>query len=99
MSIERANPLLPITAITQRNPSEITQGSRKSGTTEQKTATGDTSVKLSEAQKKLVQPGNKDINVEKVARLKEAIANGTLTMDSGKIADALFREAAESITQ
>ena len=92
MSIERANPLLPINAITQRNPSEITQGSRKSGTTEQKTATGDTSVKLS-------QPGNKDINVEKVARLKEAIANGTLTMDSGKIADALFREAAESITQ
>lgn len=36
MSIERANPLLPINAIAQRNPGEVTQGSRKSGTTEQK---------------------------------------------------------------
>ncbi|HCH49978.1 MAG TPA: anti-sigma-28 factor FlgM [Proteus sp.] len=99
MSIERTNPLLPINAVSQRNLNEGAQGTRKSGTTEQKPAAGDTSVKLSEAQKKLVQPGNKDINVEKVARLKEAIANGTLTMDSGKIADALFREAAESITK
>ncbi|RYI10693.1 anti-sigma-28 factor FlgM, partial [Proteus mirabilis] len=39
------------------------------------------------------------INVEKVARLKAAIADGTLTMDSSKIAEALFREAAESITK
>ncbi|OAT46169.1 flagellin biosynthesis negative regulator [Proteus hauseri ATCC 700826] len=99
MSIERTNPLLPINAVSQRNLNEGAQGTRKSGTTEQKQTAGDTSVKLSEAQKKLVQPGNKDINVEKVARLKEAIANGTLTMDSGKIADALFREAAESITK
>ncbi|MEQ4922428.1 flagellar biosynthesis anti-sigma factor FlgM [Proteus hauseri] len=99
MSIERTNPLLPINAVSQRNLNEGAQGTRKSGTSEQKATTGDTSVKLSEAQKKLVQPGNKDINVEKVARLKEAIANGTLTMDSGKIADALFREAAESITK
>ncbi|QAV25126.1 flagellar biosynthesis anti-sigma factor FlgM [Proteus hauseri] len=99
MSIERTNPLLPINAVSQRNLNEGAQGTRKSGMTEQKATAGDTSVKLSEAQKKLVQPGNKDINVEKVARLKEAIANGTLTMDSGKIADALFREAAESITK
>ncbi|WP_423808474.1 flagellar biosynthesis anti-sigma factor FlgM [Proteus mirabilis] len=39
------------------------------------------------------------MNVEKVARLKAAIADGTLTMDSSKIAEALFREAAESITK
>ncbi|OAT36743.1 flagellar biosynthesis anti-sigma factor FlgM [Proteus myxofaciens] len=99
MSIERTNPLPPINAVSQRNLNEGTQGTRKAGSTGQKTSTGDISVKLSEAQKKLVQPGNKDIDVEKVIRLKEAIANGTLTMDSSKIADALFREAAESITQ
>lgn len=99
MSIERTNPLIPINAISQRNLNEATQGARKSETPEQKTASGDTSVKLSEAQKRLVQPSNNDINVEKVARLKEAIANGTLTMDSSKIADALFREAAESLTK
>lgn len=100
MSIERTNPLHAVNAVSQRNVGEGTQGARKAETTEhQTTPSGDTTVRLSEAQKKLVQPGNNDINVEKVARLKAAIANGTLTMDSSKIADALFREAAESITR
>ncbi|MBI0301174.1 flagellar biosynthesis anti-sigma factor FlgM, partial [Streptomyces sp. PRKS01-29] len=40
-----------------------------------------------------------DINDKKEARLKAAIADGTLTMDSSKIAEALFREAADSITK
>ncbi len=100
MSIERTNPLIPITAISQRNlNNEGAQEARKTGNTQTKAMAGDTSVKLSEAQKKLVQPSNQDINVEKVARLKAAIADGTLTMDSSKIAEALFREAAESITK
>ncbi|EMH9439600.1 anti-sigma-28 factor FlgM [Proteus mirabilis] len=99
MSIERTNPLIPITAISQRNLNEGAQEARKTGNTQTKAMAGDASVKLSEAQKKLVQPSNQDINVEKVARLKAAIADGTLTMDSSKIAEALFREAAESITK
>ncbi len=99
MSIERTNPLIPITAISQRNLNEGAQEARKTGNTQTKAMAGDTSVKLSEAQKKLVQPSNQDINVEKVARLKAAIADGTLTMDSSKIAEAIFREAAESITK
>ncbi|MDM3803442.1 flagellar biosynthesis anti-sigma factor FlgM, partial [Proteus mirabilis] len=72
---------------------------RKTGNTKTKAMPVDTYVKLSEAQKKLVHPSNQDINVEKVARLKEAIADGTLTMDSSKIAEELFREDAESITK
>ncbi len=57
----------------------------------------DTQVKLSEAQKKLVQPSSQDINIQKVQQLKEAIAKGTLAMDSGKIADALFSEPLENM--
>ncbi|MDC9580696.1 flagellar biosynthesis anti-sigma factor FlgM [Xenorhabdus sp. PR6a] len=94
MSIERTQPLLAMAALQQRNANEGAQGTRRTVAVAEKSA--DTQVKLSEAQKKLVQPSSQDINIQKVQQLKEAIAKGTLTMDSGKIADALFREALEN---
>lgn len=51
MSIERTNPLIPITAISQRNLNEGAQEARKTGNAQTKAMAGDTSVKLSEAQK------------------------------------------------
>ncbi|CDG86662.1 anti-sigma-28 factor FlgM [Xenorhabdus bovienii] len=95
MSIECTQPLLAIAAVQQRNANEGAQGTRRTVAVAEKSA--DTQVKLSEAQKKLVQPSSQDINIQKVQQLKEAIAKGTLTMDSGKIADALFREALENM--
>ncbi len=38
-----------------------------------------------------MQPGSQDINVERVETLKQAIRSGQLTMDTGKIADALLK--------
>ncbi|KMW75009.1 MULTISPECIES: flagellar biosynthesis anti-sigma factor FlgM [Photorhabdus] len=95
MSIERTHPLLAIAAVQQRPTNESSaQGTRKtSGVTLQ---SSDAQVKLSEAQTKLVQPSSQDINIQKVQKLKEAIAQGTLKMNSGKIADALLKEAAEN---
>ena len=57
------------------------------------TATTSTSVMLSDAEAKLMQPGTNDINMERVEALKTAIRNGELKMDTGKIADSLIREA------
>lgn len=57
------------------------------------TATTSTSVMLSDARAKLMQPGTNDINMERVEALKTAIRNGELKMDTGKIADSLIREA------
>ncbi|MCC8367845.1 MULTISPECIES: flagellar biosynthesis anti-sigma factor FlgM [Xenorhabdus] len=94
MSIERTQPLLAIAALQQRNSNEGVHSTRRTVAVAEKSA--DTQVKLSEAQKKLVQPSSQDINIQKVQQLKEAIAKGTLTMDSGKIADALIREALEN---
>ncbi|WP_323834416.1 flagellar biosynthesis anti-sigma factor FlgM [Photorhabdus africana] len=94
MSIERTHPLLAIAAVQQRPTNESAQGTRKTaGVTLQGS---DAQVKLSEAQTKLVQPSSQDINIQKVQKLKEAIAQGTLKMNSGKIADALLKEAAEN---
>jgi len=60
----------------------------------QKSATANsTSVTLSDAQAKLMQPGSNDINMERVEALKTAIRNGELKMDTSKIADALIQDA------
>jgi negative regulator of flagellin synthesis FlgM len=60
----------------------------------QKSAAADsTSVTLSDAQAKLMQPGSNDINMERVEALKTAIRNGELKMDTSKIADALIQDA------
>ncbi|SFU29056.1 flagellar biosynthesis anti-sigma factor FlgM [Xenorhabdus koppenhoeferi] len=95
MSIERTQPLLAMAALQQRNANKGTQSTHRTVAVAEKSA--DTQVKLSEAQKKLVQPGGQDINIQKVQQLKEAIAKGTLAMDSGKIADALFSESLENM--
>ncbi len=59
-----------------------------------KTSTANsTSVTLSDAQSKLMQPGSSDINMERVEALKTAIRNGELKMDTSKIADALIQDA------
>jgi len=61
--------------------------------TQKSAATNSTSVTLSDAQSKLMQPGSNDINMERVEALKTAIRNGELKMDTSKIADALIQDA------
>jgi negative regulator of flagellin synthesis FlgM len=39
-----------------------------------------------------MQPGSQDINMERVESIKQAIRNGELKMDTGKIADALLQD-------
>ena len=52
-----------------------------------------TQVKLSDAQARLMQPGTQDIDMNRVDAIKQAIRNGELKMDAGKIADALLKDA------
>lgn len=89
MSIDRTSPLKPVSTVQPRETSDApVQKTRK-----EKTTTTSTSVMLSDAQAKLMQPGSNDINMERVEALKTAIRNGELKMDTGKIADSLIREA------
>ena len=87
MSIDRTSPLKPVSTVQPRETSDApVQKARNEKTTS-------TSVMLSDAQAKLMQPGTNDINMERVEALKTAIRNGELKMDTGKIADSLIREA------
>lgn len=61
------------------------------------TAVSGTQVKLSEAQARLMQPGTRDIDMGRVEAIKQAIRNGELKMDAGKIADALLQDAQSDI--
>lgn len=89
MSIDRTPPLKPVSTVQPRETSD-TQAT-KVRLEKSKTANS-TSVTLSDAQSKLMQPGSSDVNMERVEQLKTAIRNGELKMDTGKIADALINE-------
>lgn len=90
MSIDRTHSLSGVSPIQPREASEIQQQKRKEATSQP--AVDGTQVKLNDAQSRLMQPNGQDINVERVEALKLAIRNGELTMDTGKIADALLQD-------
>ena len=90
MSIERTQPLKPVTQVQSRDASEATKQKRVQ-TPAQSEVTG-TQVKLSDAQARLMQPGTQDIDMNRVETLKQAIRDGSLQIDAGTIADALIKD-------
>ncbi|MBC3229218.1 flagellar biosynthesis anti-sigma factor FlgM [Serratia fonticola] len=91
MSIDRTQRLQPVPTVHPRETqTDSTLQARKKVSTE--TAVSGTQVKLSDAQARLMQPGSQDINMERVESIKQAIRNGELKMDTGKIADALLQD-------
>ena len=90
MSIDRTSALKPVSTV---QPREMNDTATAKTRTQKSAATNSTSVTLSDAQSKLMQPGSSDINMERVEALKTAIRNGELKMDTSKIADALIQDA------
>lgn len=90
MSIERTQSLKPVSQVQQRESGDITKTKRKQA--EAQSEVSATQVKLSDAQAKLMQPGTQDIDMSRVETLKQAIRDGSLKIDAGKIADALLKE-------
>ncbi|MGO4742327.1 flagellar biosynthesis anti-sigma factor FlgM [Serratia quinivorans] len=92
MSIDRTQRLQPVPTVQPREtPTENQLQPRKTAQAES-TVSG-TQVKLSDAQARLMQPGTQDIDMNRVDAIKQAIRNGELKMDTGKIADALLKDA------
>ncbi|MTD25392.1 flagellar biosynthesis anti-sigma factor FlgM [Erwinia sorbitola] len=97
MSIDRTQPLKPASTVQQRDANEVAQPKvRAAESKTSATATG-TQVVLSGAQSQLSKASSQDINTARVEELKNAIRNGELKMDTGKIADALIQEAKDSL--
>lgn len=92
MSIESSRPvqsLAPLqnidgnTVQAQKNKTAASAGNQDNQST----------VSLSDTLDHLQKQDSQDIDVAKVERIKDAIRDGSLTMDSGKIADALINQA------
>lgn len=94
MAIEQTPAISSLTQVTTRDPQDAAAPMRD------KKIAADVTIKEStfapsELQKKLLQPQASDIDTAKVERIKQAIKDGTLTMDTGKIADGILRDAHE----
>ncbi|MEE8728878.1 MAG: flagellar biosynthesis anti-sigma factor FlgM [Rahnella inusitata] len=92
MAIDRTQGVSPLSPIQQRDPSETSVQNARKEDTVSSTKTSGTAVTLSEAQTSLTQSSAQDINTARVDELKQAIRDGKLTMDTGKIADALLQD-------
>lgn len=91
MSIDRTQRLQPVPAVQPRETTaESALPARKNVQLEP--AVSGTQVKLSDAQARLMQPGPQDIDMNRVETIKQALHNGELNMDAGKIADALLQD-------
>ncbi|KAA8996705.1 anti-sigma-28 factor FlgM [Affinibrenneria salicis] len=98
MSIDSTRPLSGVKTV-QNQDTELHHAARSksSQSAVQTTAASETQVNISNAQSQLTQAGDQDIDIEKVESLKQAIRNGELKIDTGKIADALIAEAQSGI--
>ena len=92
MAIDRTQGVSPLSPIQQRDPSETSVQNARKEDTVSSTKTSGTAVTLSEAQTSLTQSSAQDLNTARVDELKQAIRDGKLTMDTGKIADALLQD-------
>lgn len=94
MSIDRTQPLSPVSTVQSRDTNDNNGKVRQNVTASTNASTSESGaeVTLSTAQAQLMQPGSKDINTARVEQLKTAIRNGELKMDTGKIADALIAD-------
>ncbi|KFX07963.1 flagellar biosynthesis anti-sigma factor FlgM [Pectobacterium betavasculorum] len=93
MSIDRTQSLKPVSQVQQRESGDVAKTKPKQA--EAQSEVSATQVKLSDAQAKLMQPGTQDIDMNRVETLKQAIRDGSLKIDAGKIADALLKETQE----
>lgn len=91
MSIDRTQRLQPVPTVQPREASAESALQERKKVQSETTVSG-TQVKLSDAQARLMQPGTQDIDLNRVEAIKQAIRNGELKMDTGKIADTLLQD-------
>ncbi|MCL2895300.1 flagellar biosynthesis anti-sigma factor FlgM [Brenneria tiliae] len=98
MSIDSTRPISGVKSVQSQETELLPHAKNKASPTPvQSTVATETQVNISNAQTQLTQSSEFDIDIEKVESLKQAIRNGELKIDTGKIADALIAEAQSGI--
>jgi negative regulator of flagellin synthesis FlgM len=97
MSIDRTQASNPIGQIQQRDVTDTSSSTVRSKSDASTTPVAGTSVTLSNTQAVLNQSSSQDINTARVQQIKQAIREGKLTADTGKIADALIQSSQDDL--
>lgn len=92
MSIENGRPVQSL-ALLQNIDGNTVQAQKNKTAASADNQENKSTVSLSDTLDQLQKQDGQDIDVAKVERIKDAIRDGSLTMDSGKIADALISQA------
>ena len=93
MSIDKTQPLKPVSTVQPRDASDNAGKVRQNPAPAAPAASEKSAeVSRSSSQAQLLEPSSRDINTANVERIKTALRNGDLKMDAGKIADALIAD-------
>ncbi|MFT4465969.1 MAG: flagellar biosynthesis anti-sigma factor FlgM [Sodalis sp. (in: enterobacteria)] len=92
MSIESSRPVQSLAPL-QNIDGNTVQAQKNKTAASTDNQENKSTVSLSDTLDQLQKQDGQDIDVAKVERIKDAIRDGSLTMDSGKIADALISQA------
>ena len=91
MSIDKTQPLKPVSTVQPRDASDNAGKVRQNPAPAAPAASEKSAeVSLSSLKAQLKESGSHDINTVNVERIKTALRNGDLKMDTGKIADILI---------
>ncbi|BAE75336.1 Negative regulator of flagellin synthesis [Sodalis glossinidius str. 'morsitans'] len=98
MSIESSRPVQSLAPLQNIDGNTVQAQKNKTAASarnqeNQENQENQSTVSLSDTLDQLQKQDSQDIDVAKVERIKDAIRDGSLTMDSGKIADALISQA------
>lgn len=92
MSIDPTKSVITISRLL--NPDLISEKQKKEPTSmsAKNNSNVATNVSLSQETMELLRSSNNDVDIEKIEQIKQAIANGKLTIDPYKIADELIEQ-------
>ncbi|OCG66999.1 flagellar biosynthesis anti-sigma factor FlgM [Gilliamella sp. Fer4-1] len=97
MSIDATKSITTISGIVSRDIVNEQQKNHTASVPSKMSANASTTVSITQDAMHLLHATDKDVDEEKIERIKQAITNGTLAIDTHKIADKLINQLLEDI--
>ncbi|OCG33312.1 MULTISPECIES: flagellar biosynthesis anti-sigma factor FlgM [unclassified Gilliamella] len=95
MTIDATKSVTAITGLVSRDVINEQQNTHNASVQTKNSTNISTNVSINQNSIHLLHSTNKDIDVEKIEKIKQSISNGTLVIDTHKIADKLIKQLLE----
>ncbi|MWP62176.1 MULTISPECIES: flagellar biosynthesis anti-sigma factor FlgM [Gilliamella] len=97
MSIDATKSVTSISGLLNRDVVNEQQKNQTASVPTQNSTNASTTVSITQNSMNLLHSTDKDIDIEKIDKIKQAITNGTLVIDTHKIADKLINQLLQHI--